>query len=189
MFSSRNPDGLRALLDEAPGARVGTPADAARFGEVALLAVPMHALPALGAELGRDLAGKVVLEASNPYPARDGALAEEVRASGRGTGIAVARWFPGAHLVRAFNSVWSQTLADEANRAAPRVGIPLASDDAHALQVAAGLVRDAGFDPVVVGDLASAARFDAGTPVYNTGMSGPALRAALDVEHGSVPAR
>ncbi len=66
-----------------------------------------------------------------------------------------------------------------AHRAPPHVGIPLASDDGDALQQVAGLVRDAGFDPVVVGPLSTSARFDAGTPVFNTGMSGPDLRAAL----------
>jgi predicted dinucleotide-binding enzyme len=84
-------------------------------------------------------------------------------------------------VVRAFNSVWDKTLAKEAHRAGERVGIPLASDDAEAMRVAAQLVRDAGFDPVEVGGLGTAKRFDVGTPVYNTGMSGPAVRAALGV--------
>ena len=88
---------------------------------------------------------------------------------------------PGARLVRAFNSVYFKTLQTEAHRAGDRVGIPLASDDAAALNLAAGLVRDAGFEPVVVGPLARARSFDPGTPVYNTGMSGADLARALGV--------
>jgi predicted dinucleotide-binding enzyme len=84
-------------------------------------------------------------------------------------------------IVRAFISVWDRTLATEAHRAVPRVGIPLASDDGEALSVAATLVTDAGFDPVIVGSLNRSSEFDFGAPVYDTGMSGPDLRKALDL--------
>jgi predicted dinucleotide-binding enzyme len=60
-----------------------------------------------------------------------------------------------------------------------RVGIPLAGDDRDALEIAAGLVRDAGYDPVVVGPLARGKEFAPDTPHYNTGMSGRALRVVL----------
>lgn len=125
------------------------------------------------------LGRKVVLETSNPYPDRDGTMAEEVRRSGRGTGPYLREWFPGVRIVRAFNSVWDRTLATEAHRADPGVGIPLASDDDDALRVAAMLVTDAGFDPVIVGSLDRSREFDFGAPVYDTGMSGPDLRSAL----------
>ncbi len=72
-------------------------------------------------------------------------------AAGEGAGVPVARLLPGARLVRAFNSVYFKTLETEAHRAGDRVGIPLAGDDAAALDAAARLVRDAGFEPVVVG--------------------------------------
>jgi 8-hydroxy-5-deazaflavin:NADPH oxidoreductase len=99
--------------------------------------------------------------------------------SGRGTGPWVAEWFPGVRLVRAFNTVWDRTLAREAHRSPPRVGIPLASDDRQALEIAAALVRDAGFDPVIVGGLERSKEFDVGALVYDTGMSGPDVRHAL----------
>ena len=57
-----------------------------------------------------------------------------------------------------------------------RVGIPLASDDVTALDVAEMLVREAGFDPVIVGPLARGKEFEPDTPTYNTGMSGSQLR-------------
>jgi 8-hydroxy-5-deazaflavin:NADPH oxidoreductase len=56
------------------------------------------------------------------------------------------------------------------------VGIPLASDDPDALEMASGLVRDAGFDPVVVGPLARGKDFEPDTKPYNTGMSGKEVR-------------
>lgn len=107
------------------------------------------------------------METGNPYPERDGDVARRVLDSGLGTGYWSARWLPGARLVRAFNSVWDQTLAREAHRTPPRVGVPLAADDTDAREIAAGLVRDAGFDPVLAGPLSHAREFDVGTPVYN----------------------
>jgi hypothetical protein len=83
------------------------------------------------------------------------------------------------------NSVYFKTLQSEAHRAGDQVGIPLAGDDPQALELAARLVRDAGFEPIVVGPLVSARSFDAGTPVYNTGMSGAQLARALGVVRSS----
>lgn len=188
LFSSRHPEELDALVAKAGvNSSRGTIEDALNFGEVILLSIPYVALKKFGKDHASKLADKVVIETGNPYPERDGAVGEEVRASGLGTGVYSARWLPGVRLVRGFNSVWDVTLASEAHREAPQVGIPLASDDAEALALAAKLVRDAGFDPVIVGPLAKARMFDVETPVYNTGMSGPDLRAALGVERADSP--
>lgn len=186
MFSSRHPEELAELVKRA-GARAskGTPEEAARFGQAVLISVPFKALPELGQTLSPILSGKVVLETGNPYPERDGAIAEEVIDTDRGTGPFVAGWFLGARLVRAFNSVWYKTLLSEAHRNPPRVGIPIASDDPEALDVAAGLVRDAGFDPVIVGNLSRTLEFDVGSPVYNTSMSAKDLRKALHLSEAA----
>jgi predicted dinucleotide-binding enzyme len=74
-----------------------------------------------------------------------------------------------------------KTLEAQAHRAGDRVGIPLASDDPAALDVADELVRDAGFDPVIVGELARGKEFEPNTPMYNTGKSGRELRAFFGV--------
>ena len=181
-FASRHPESLGPLIAEAgPNASPGSPEEAARFGEVVFCSVPYGAWPSLAPALAPLLSGKVVLDSANPYPGRDGDFARGAIAAGEGAGVPVARLLPGARLVRAFNSVYFKTLATEAHRAVDRVGIPLAGDDAAALDLAARLVRDAGFEPVVVGPLASARLFDPGMPVYNTGMSGADLARALDV--------
>ncbi len=70
----------------------------------------------------------------------------------------------------------NKTLEKEAHRDGDKVGIPLASDDRPALDGAAQLVRDAGFDPVVVGPLGRGNEFEPDTKPYNTGMSGPQVR-------------
>ena len=181
-FSSRHPESLGALVDASGrNARAGTLEEAAKFAEVILLAVPYKATPEIGRTLGAHLANKVVLDAGNLYPQRDGEMAQKIVDGGQGSGLASAAFLPGARVVRAFNTVYFKTMEKEAHRAGDRVGIPLAGDDTAALDVASKLVRDAGFDPVVVGKLGEAKRFDVGTKVYNTGMSGPEVRKALGV--------
>lgn len=90
----------------------------------------------------------------------------------RGAGLYLREWLPGVRIVQAFNSVWDQTLAKRAHCDGPRIVIPLAADDAEAMDVAVQLVCDAGFDPVVVGDLSRAWEFDYGTTVYASDMTG-----------------
>ena len=82
-------------------------------------------------------------------------------------------------LVRAFNALSFQQVRSEAFRAGEKLGIPIAADDAQAIAVTEQLVRDAGFDPVVVGPLARAREFDRGTPVYVKGLTAAQLRTAL----------
>ena len=176
-LSSRHPDSLGPVIaGMGPRASAGTPEEAAAFGEAALLAVPFGALAEIGPRLSPSLAGKVVLDAGNPFPHRDGAAAAEALRSGRGSGRWTADRLPGARVVKAFNTVFFRTLAGEAHRAGDRIGVPLAGDDPAALEVAAGLVRDAGFDPVVVGPLDRAHDLDPDSPVWNKAMSGRAMR-------------
>jgi len=178
LISSRHPDELKPLAEKlGPKARVGTPKEAASFGDVVLVSIPYKGLPELGRELKAELAGKIVLDTCNPYPGRDGDMAVEARK--KSTGVASPEFLPGTRLVRAFNAINSDSLADEAHRKAPLVGIPLASDDAEALKVAQRLVTDAGFDPVVVGGLARARDFDVGTTVYTRILTAVELRKAL----------
>ena len=68
-----------------------------------LISVPYHALPQIGRDFAKELAGKVLLESGNPYPSRDGEMAVKARA--RGTGISSAEFLPGVRLVRAFNTI------------------------------------------------------------------------------------
>ena len=179
-FSSRHPDHLDRLVAESgSNASRSSIEEALAFGEVFLISIPYGSLPAFGDQYGSALSGKIVMETGNPYPERDGEVARRVLDSGLGTGHWSSCWLPGARLVRAFNSVWDRTLAREAHRTPPRVGVPLAADDTEATEIAAGLVSGAEFDPVVAGPLSRAREFDVGTPVYNTNMSGPEVRRAL----------
>jgi 8-hydroxy-5-deazaflavin:NADPH oxidoreductase len=181
LLSSRHPEQLNSLAQSlGPKARVGTPRDAAVFGDVVLISVPYGAMPQVGRDLASELAGKIVLDTGNPYPDRDGKMADEARR--KGTGVASAEFLPGVRLVRAFNAINSTSLASEAHRAGEPIAIPLAGDDKEALAVAQRLVRDAGFEPVVVGPLSRAREFDVGTRVYVKLLTAPQLRQALGLK-------
>lgn len=178
MISSRHPDALAPLAAKlGPKAHVGTPAEAAAFGKVIMLAVPYSATPQVGHDYAKQLAGKVVLDAGNPYPERDGAMADAARS--KGAGPSSRDFLPGVRLVRAFNAIIAGNLLTETHRSGDQIAIPLAGDDPAALTQAAALVRDAGFEPVIVGDLSQARRFDVGSPVYVKLLTAKQLRAAL----------
>jgi 8-hydroxy-5-deazaflavin:NADPH oxidoreductase len=178
LLSSRHPDQLQDLARKlGPRAHVGAPREAAVFGDVVLISVPYGALPQIGRDLAKELAGKVVLDTGNPYPERDGEMAEEARR--KGTGVASAEFLPGVRLVRAFNAISYRNLRSEAHRSGELVGIPIAADDQKALDVAARLVRDAGFEPVIVGPLSKAKLFDVGSPVYTQLLTAKELKARL----------
>ena len=163
MFSSRHLENDRKLAAEVgANARAGTPQEAAAFGQVLLLAVPYSAFPDLIRSLGNSIKGKVVINASNPFPQRDGEIANGARA--KGVGLFDAQMLPGAHVVRAFNAVSAARMAS-AHEDPGKLGMPIAGDDKQAIEVASRLVREAGFEPVVVGGLDMGKYLMPGTPL------------------------
>jgi 8-hydroxy-5-deazaflavin:NADPH oxidoreductase len=178
MISSRNPDALQSVVQSiGHGVKAGTAQSAAEFGNVVVIAVPYAAEPKVGQELAPQLAGKIVIDLGNPYPDRDGPMAEEARREG--TGVASLKFFPGVRLVRAFNAISFVSLRNNAHRKVDPVAIPIAADDRDARAVTERLVRAAGFAPVVVGPLSTAKTFDVGTAVYVKDLTVSQTRAAL----------
>lgn len=183
MFASRHPEQLAAMVSELGSkAKAGTPEEAVRFGDAVLIAVPYKAYPDLAKEIGPALKGKIVLDAGNATQQRDGALYDEVQANG--LGLTSAKYFPGAKLVRAFSSANYKIFAKEGanggrDRAGGRMAIPIAGDDSAALKVAEGLVRDAGFDPVVIGSLKDADKVAISAPGFGHDVTAPELREKL----------
>jgi len=162
MFSSRNLDNDKKLAAEVgANARAGTPQEAAVFGQVILFAVPYSAFPELVKSLGDSLKGKVVINASNPFPQRDGEIANQAREEG--AGLFDAHLLPGALVVRAFNAVPAARMAS-AHEDPGKIGMPIAGDK-KAIDIASRLVRQAGFEPVVVGGLDMAKYLMPGTPL------------------------
>jgi hypothetical protein len=176
-LASRHPEDLKSLVEKlGPRTSAGTPAEAAAFGDVVMLTVPLKAIPGLARDLAPRLEGKIVIDTGNAYEQRDKELEREAAGHPGGSAAWAAAMFPKARWVKAFNTVYYKVLESEAHRSGDPVGIPLASDDRDALEVVAGLARDAGFDPVPVGALARGKEFEPDTRPYNTGMSGKDLR-------------
>jgi 8-hydroxy-5-deazaflavin:NADPH oxidoreductase len=181
LFSSRHPDELKDLVAGLGELAKAGPVDQAiAFGDVLFIAVPYGALPQIGQDYGAALKGKVMLDACNAVAPRDGgAIADEVEHEG--VGVVSQKYRVGARLVRAFNTLNYKIFASEANRPDPKLAVPIAGDDAEAVRIAAGLVRDAGFDPVTVGKLADASRFQRGGPGYGQAVSAAELKQKLSL--------
>jgi predicted dinucleotide-binding enzyme len=178
LFSSRHPEELKDLVAKAgPNAKAGLPQEAATFGDVVVIAVPYGVLPQVGKDYAALMKGKVVIELGNPREDRDGPMATDAKA--RGTGVASAEYLPGVKLVRAFNALSFVQVEKDAHRAGEKLGIPVAGDDPAAVKTVVQLVIDAGFDPVVTGNLSTAKLFDTGTPVYVKGMTAKQIRETL----------
>jgi predicted dinucleotide-binding enzyme len=180
LFSSRHPDELKDMVAGLGAlAKAGAVEQAIAFGDVIFVAVPYGAIPQIGKDYSAALKNKIVLDACNAVAARDGAITEEVERDG--IGVTSQKYLAGTRLVRSFNTMSYMIFAREANRPDPKLAIPIAGDDADAVKVAAGLVRDAGFDPVVVGKLADARRFQRGNPGYGQTVSAAELKQTLNL--------
>ncbi|MDQ2150145.1 NADPH-dependent F420 reductase [Alcaligenaceae bacterium C4P045] len=181
MFSSRNPSELASMAQAlGPRASVGTASEAAAFGTILLLAVPYDALPQLGRDLAGEMRGKVVLDATNPPPDEANPLSREAYANG--VGETSAKYVSGVRLVRAFSAVDATAVRASATSSNGRLGVPLASNDQDALQIAAQLIRDAGCEPVITGNLATARKFQRGGPGFRANVDAASLRRTLGLE-------
>jgi hypothetical protein len=163
MFASRNLDHDKQLAAAVgPNARAGTPAEAAAFGEVLLFAVPYGALPDLGKSLASQIKGKVLIDACNPFPGRDGDIATKAREVGAGR--MSEQLLPGARIVRAFNAIGAASMG-RAHEEPGRIGMPIAGDDKQAIEVASRLIREIGYEPILVGGLDKGKYLMPGTPL------------------------
>jgi hypothetical protein len=167
MFSSRHPEQLKSLVDGlGPLAQAGTVEQAIAFGDVVMIVVPYTAMREIGKDYAAALAKKVlVVDVSNPIARRDGdEIAKWVDEQG-GAGLATAKLLPGAHIVRALNAISYTSLAADAHREGEPVGVPIAGDDQNAVAIASRLIREIGFEPVLVGGLAMGKYLVPGTPL------------------------
>ena len=156
---------------------VGTAAEAAQFGDVVLLAVPFFAVPELDPE---PFAGKIVMDAGNYYPQRDGEVAA-LDDHSTTTSEIVAKQLPGAQIVKAFNAILERDIEPDAGPrgAKARRALPIAGDDAEAKAVISDLLKGFGYDVVDAGALKEGWRFERARPAYCVPLDAPSLRAAL----------
>jgi len=179
LANSRGPDSLTATVKEMQGdVRAATVPEAAAFGEVAIVAIPFVGYADLPAE---PLAGKIVVDAMNYYPARDGAVAELDTGGASSSGLLQAR-LPGSVVVKALNTMSFRRLAEEGRPAGDpdRLAVPIAGGDEEAKRIVIAVLDQMGFDAVDGGTLEDGGRRQQpGTPVYNEPLSAEGVREAL----------
>lgn len=176
LANSRGPGSLQSLVRElGPRAHAMSVDDAARFGDIVVLAVPWRAPEALPSPAA--VKGKIVIDAMNQYSATGGL--ERLDPSTSASEETLKR-LPGARLVKAFNTIWFRHLAERGLTAAPvaeRHAIFLAGDDADAKRVVSHLIEEIGFAPVDTGSLHDGGRRqEPDAPIYNQVMTGAEAR-------------
>jgi len=174
--NSRGPESLGPLVEEiGPRARAATVEEAAGFGDVVLVAMPFFAYETLPADR---LSGKVVVDAMNYYAGRDG----EIEFNGLSSSEAVARHLPGSRVVKAFNTMYYETLRAEGRSSAPveeRLVLFVAGDEEEAKSVVSRLIEEIGFTPVDTGSLSDSHKQEPGSPIYNAPMHRQQARETL----------
>jgi 8-hydroxy-5-deazaflavin:NADPH oxidoreductase len=174
--NSRGPESLVSLVEEiGPQVRAATVEEAADFGEVVLVAMPFFAYETLPAD---QLSGKVVVDAMNYYAGRDG----EVEFNGLSSSEAVARHLPGSRVVKAFNTMYYETLRSEGRPSAPveeRLVLFVAGDDEETKSIVSHLIEEIGFTPVDAGSLSEGRKQEPGSPIYNVPMHQQQARETL----------
>ena len=171
LSNDRGPATLSDLAARlGPSARAATPTEAARAADLVVVAVPLSAYREIPAE---QLVGKVVLDATNYMPDRDGHIAELDDESATSSQLLQAR-LAGSHLVKAFNTVFFEHLPTLArpHGAADRSSLAIAGDDQLAKNTAGAFVDAIGYDPYDAGLLSEGWRFQAGATPYAYGAGG-----------------
>ena len=174
--NSRGPESMPSVA-AAIGCRVGTALEAAEFGEVVFVAIPLKAYQAIPA---LPLIGKIVVDANNYYPQRDGKIAA-LESNATTTSELLAQHLAGAKVVKAFNAILQRDLEKDCRPAgsAGRRALPIAGDDAAAKRIVTGLIDAFGYDVVDAGPLAEGWRFQRAMPAYCLPFDVAGLKAAL----------
>ena len=181
--NSRDPRSLHSVVGtlrrDAPDRvtiAAGTAVEAAAFGEAVLIALPHYAYEQLPADA---LAGKIVMDATNYYPDRDGII-QALDSGTTTTGEVIARHLPDSRIVKVFNAIAATDLDKGKLTGTPnRRALPIAGDDAAAKALVSRLLDQFGFNTVDVGALAENRRFERDTPAYCVPLDANGLRAAL----------
>jgi predicted dinucleotide-binding enzyme len=152
IFGSRRPESDEAReLAKIPNARVAPPREAAQSAEAIVLATPWTANEQVVRSLG-DLAGKVILDATNPVkPSLDGLEVANTSSAGE----LVQQWAPGARVVKIFNTIGFGIMANPVFPGGPAT-LLYCGDDPQAKRIAHDLAAGIGFDPIDAGALSKA---------------------------------
>lgn len=174
MLSSRNPDNISAA--EAVSAKVGTVAEAAEFGDVILLAVNYWTVDQAIDAITPHIAGKLVIDATNPLRHNESGGIERVIADDELAATVMAAKLPAARVAKALTTLWTGHVEKYSDVEAPTTAMPYAADDEADRRTVAALIDDAGLVPVDLGTLAQSRPLDPPSPIWNVVLSADDLR-------------
>ncbi|WP_085247326.1 NADPH-dependent F420 reductase [Gilliamella mensalis] len=157
--------------------QIGSQEEAIKFGDIILVAIPFINYTQLPAKL---LSGKIVLDATNYYPTRDGHLGQ-LDNHETTTSELVAKHLDKSRVVKVFNAILAKDVIKDAkpNDKSDRRAIPIAGDDLAAKQIVFTLLESIGYDYVDVGALSNSWRFERAKPAYCIPLSRQRLNDAL----------
>jgi predicted dinucleotide-binding enzyme len=177
--NSRGPETLAALANEI-GAKPVTIQEAARAGDVVIVAIPEKNVARLPAKLFDGVPDEVVVvDTGNYYPQqRDG------RIDSIENGITESRWVSnqlGRPVVKVFNTIYARHLLERGQpKGTPgRIALPVAGDDKRVKDTIIGLLDELGFDGVDAGSLDESWRQQPGTPIYGADLDREAAGRSL----------
>jgi predicted dinucleotide-binding enzyme len=176
--NSRSPETLSGLVAElGSNARAATAIEAARSGDIVVVAIPLKNYSAVPVE---PLAGKIVIDTNNYYPQRDGHIPELDNESITTSELLQAH-LPTSKVVKAFNHIYAAELTTDAKPAGAknRRALVIAGDDQDAKATVARLLDQFGFDTVDAGPLREGWRIQRDTPGYGPRRTSEALRRDL----------
>ena len=162
LLAGRDTDAADKLASDLGGhAEVVSVDEAVERADVLLLAVWFDAFKELIAQYGERLAGKVIVDPTNPVgPDGKGGFQKIIGEQESSGQILAGLLPPGARLVKAFGTLSADTLSAAARREPERAVLFYAADDAAAGDLVADLIRASGFEPVRVGGLDQSIRIE-----------------------------
>lgn len=177
LANSKSPQSIQNLANEI-GVHAVTKEDAVSDVDAVILSIPFAKYPDLRQTLSSIPEKVVVIDTSNYYPGRDGAIKEVD--DGKPESVWVSEQI-GRPVVKAWNAVLAATLADKGQPAgsSTRIALPVAGGDTTAEAIAQDLVEDTGFIALAAGNLEDSWRQQPGTPAYCTELTLPELKLAL----------
>jgi predicted dinucleotide-binding enzyme len=176
--NARGPETLAELVaDLGPAARAADPAEAARAGDVVVLCTPLNSFADLPAD---DLAGKVVVDATNYYPELFGAIPELDSRPGT-TAEFLQSQLPKSIVIKGLNNLGAADITADAQPAGTpnRRALAVAGDDPEAKSTVVSLIDTLGFDVIDAGPLSESWRFQRDQPAYGTRLDADQMRTAL----------
>lgn len=168
LLSSRHPEKLTPLVARlGEHIQIGTPAEAAQFGEVVLLAVNYSSVKEAAEAIRPHVRGKLVIDATNPLRHAEGGGTERVILDDEIGGLVMAAMLPEARIAKGLTTLWTGHVERHADVANPKVAMTLAADAPEDRAIVGQLITDAGLVPVDLGSLAQSRPLDPPSPIWN----------------------